>query len=202
LGATRTRLDRLVAFSNVMKPSSDDLGDCRVTIESVSQGWWYSMIAPSQGRFVSFLTDADGASSCGCIRPEAFIKAIAATKYLKTLVSLDTLTQRCRSDDASTSWLDQSAGDGWIAVGDAVMSLDPLSGTGLFNALYSAVLAANAIDAALDGASGPIENYKNTVVMLRDAFRMRRARFYSLEQRWRENPFWARRQDQPDRTST
>lgn len=44
--------------------------------------------------------------------------------------------------DASACILSRAAGHGWIAVGDAAMSFDPIASQGLFNALSSALAAA------------------------------------------------------------
>lgn len=44
--------------------------------------------------------------------------------------------------DASASVLSRAAGHGWIAVGDAAISFDPITSQGLFNALSSALAAA------------------------------------------------------------
>lgn len=45
----------------------------------------------------------------------------------------------------------QTAGNGWLLVGDAAAFLDPFPGEGIEQALRSAMLAAPVIDAALDG---------------------------------------------------
>lgn len=47
-----------------------------------------------------------------------------------------------RSVDASSCILSQAAGSGWIAVGDAAMSFNPIASQGLFNALSSGLAAA------------------------------------------------------------
>jgi hypothetical protein len=47
-----------------------------------------------------------------------------------------------RGVDASACILSRAAGNGWIAVGDAAMSFDPIASQGLFNALSSALAAA------------------------------------------------------------
>src|SRR5436190_5494193 len=46
---------------------------------------------------------------------------------------------------------DLAFGEGWVAVGDAAQSYDPLSSQGLRYALESGIRAAFAVDAALDG---------------------------------------------------
>jgi len=47
--------------------------------------------------------------------------------------------------DASSALLSPAAGDGWIAVGDAAASFDPVTSQGLANALSTALVAAGAI---------------------------------------------------------
>ena len=47
--------------------------------------------------------------------------------------------------DASSALLSQAAGDGWIAIGDAAASFDPVTSQGLMNALSTALVAAGAI---------------------------------------------------------
>jgi len=47
--------------------------------------------------------------------------------------------------DASSALLSHAAGDGWIAIGDAASSFDPVTSQGLANALSTALVAAGAI---------------------------------------------------------
>jgi len=47
--------------------------------------------------------------------------------------------------DASSALLSRAAGEGWIAIGDAAASFDPITSQGLANALSTALVAAGAI---------------------------------------------------------
>ena len=47
--------------------------------------------------------------------------------------------------DASSALLSRAAGAGWIAIGDAAASFDPVTSQGLANALSTALVAAGAI---------------------------------------------------------
>lgn len=47
--------------------------------------------------------------------------------------------------DASSALLSRAAGEGWIAIGDATASFDPITSQGLSNALSTALVAAGAI---------------------------------------------------------
>jgi flavin-dependent dehydrogenase len=53
-------------------------------------------------------------------------------------------TARLRAD-ASSALLSHAAGEGWIAIGDAAASFDPVTSQGLVNALSTALVAAGAI---------------------------------------------------------
>jgi len=47
--------------------------------------------------------------------------------------------------DASSALLSRAAGEGWIAIGDAAASFDPIASQGLANALSTALVAAGAV---------------------------------------------------------
>jgi flavin-dependent dehydrogenase len=94
---------------------------------------------------------------------------------------------------AHTSWIEAAAGPGWLAVGDAALACDPLSSQGLFNALYSALMAANALRRALAGDADALADYQRTIARVVDAHRDNLAAYYSMESRWPTLPFWARR---------
>jgi geranylgeranyl reductase family protein len=59
------------------------------------------------------------------------------------------------------------AGDGWMAVGDAAGLVDPITGEGLYYAIRSADLAANALLSELGGAPEKLQAYRR---MLRKDF--------------------------------
>ena len=52
---------------------------------------------------------------------------------------------------AHSSWIEAASGPGWLAVGDAALACDPLSSQGLFNALYSALMAATRPETSTGG---------------------------------------------------
>jgi 2-polyprenyl-6-methoxyphenol hydroxylase-like FAD-dependent oxidoreductase len=76
-------------------------------------------------------------------------------------------------------------GDNWLAVGDAAMTFDPLSGQGTYKSLLSARDAAQCI---LYG-----QNYQQACDALWDDFVQKRARIYAQENRWQTSAFWSRR---------
>jgi 2-polyprenyl-6-methoxyphenol hydroxylase-like FAD-dependent oxidoreductase len=82
----------------------------------------------------------------------------------------------------------------WIAVGDAALAVDPISGSGVIRALRSARAGAETALAILEGqTSEAIKAYESG----RDAecteYLRERAMYYGIEHRWSESTFWQRR---------
>ena len=94
---------------------------------------------------------------------------------------------------AHSSFASAIGGPGWLAVGDAALACDPLSSQGLLNALYSAVLAADAVGRALGGEAAAPAAYQRGMAPVADAYRAHLDAWYGLERRWADRPFWARR---------
>ncbi|MGH9418574.1 MAG: NAD(P)/FAD-dependent oxidoreductase, partial [Thermoanaerobaculia bacterium] len=89
--------------------------------------------------------------------------------------------------------LDRLTGDGWLAVGDAATALDPLSSQGISKALRAGVRAAKAIREWLDGSAASLESYAGAVAAEYDVYLAARNRYYAMERRWNDAPFWQRR---------
>jgi len=97
---------------------------------------------------------------------------------------------------ACSQRLDPIAGDGWIAVGDAASAFDPLSSMGIMKALRSAVDAAAAILRHLAGERDAFAGYAQTIAADYTRYLDTRTRYYAMEQRWPDAPFWQRRAPQ------
>jgi flavin-dependent dehydrogenase len=84
------------------------------------------------------------------------------------------------------------AGEGWLAVGDAAASFDPLTSQGMPNALASAIAGADAIDRWFAGDRSALGRYAATVVAgWRDSL-AQLAAIYAAVDRWPHALFWAR----------
>jgi flavin-dependent dehydrogenase len=83
----------------------------------------------------------------------------------------------------------------WLAVGDAALAVDPVSGSGVVRALRTAEAAAHTIVSILDS---PYETpqllaaYEAAHDRECTTYLTERARYYGIERRYR-TPFWARR---------
>jgi flavin-dependent dehydrogenase len=94
---------------------------------------------------------------------------------------------------ALTRWSDI---DGFLPVGDAACSFDPISGEGLCFALRSALDAARAIEDVAAGESSTLDRYRRGVEQVFRAHLAYRQRAYRAERRFEASEFW-RSQDDP-----
>jgi len=95
---------------------------------------------------------------------------------------------------AHTAHLDRMYGNNWIAVGDAVASHDPLSARGIPNALNTGIQAARIAHGLLSQQTNFLEGYSATIVRDFQEYLDTRTRYYQIEERWKQSPFWHRRQ--------
>ena len=179
MGVSAQRFDEQLALVAVVP----DEGGERVTIvESVELGWWYTAPLPQGDRVVGLITDADLVRSD---RASTFTSSLHSTRHIRSLVG-PTDSVDIGGYPAGSSIRDQLMGDGWVAVGDAAVSFDPLSSQGLITGL---VMAAHAGRSFSDGLSRWEENYRAVFA----EHEQERAGFYAAEQRWSDSPFWSRR---------
>ncbi len=87
-------------------------------------------------------------------------------------------------------------------IGDAAVALDPLSGHGMFFAVSSALAMVPIADALLNGDAETIDYARRFYAdrIVGTFYRQVRVGrdFYRLEERYAEEPFWAKRRDFPD----
>jgi len=167
-------------------------------VESEEDGWWYTSPLPAVhkhgSRVIAFHTDADLLAKCA--RDPAAVLARA-----RTLPGIGaTLDHVGFAPDgpsgttaAHSAILEPVAGEGWLAIGDAAHSFDPLSSCGLFNALYTAMNGAMACHEVLEGYGADFSAYAVDLVRVRRAYERQLAHHYTAETRWPHSPFWSRR---------
>jgi 2-polyprenyl-6-methoxyphenol hydroxylase-like FAD-dependent oxidoreductase len=195
---SRLWFDRLVGIAI--------LGDCRASfspvlggvalVEAAPAGWWYSVLLPGNQTLVVFFTDGDLLPH-GRPKIADFLNSQlpgsehtgARCPFLEERLSL------CRWQvfDARSSIRKIALSEGWVAAGDALMALDPLSGQGIVAALNSGTEIAEWL---LDGqfGSGTIPVWMEAATARFNDYLDQRRRIYGQEQRWLTSRFWQRRQ--------
>lgn len=177
-------LDRLVGFIRNVLP----LDERRVTsIESTPNGWWFTAPISSDRMIAGFLTDSDLSSGSPT---SVWERALVCAPHIKARI--DPIQSNVRVVSAATIRPPDVFPLNYLAVGDAAMAFDPLSGSGVTLALETGISAAKAI---IEDASN---NYRIGLHRQFAHYLSKRSQVYSWETRYCHHPFWKRRLKSPE----
>lgn len=205
LGIPRRYADRLIAFYARFRPQNGHTDtDSLSFVEAVPEGWWYTARLPSNQRIVMFVTDADAPPARPARTQAGFSALLAQTHHLqgKLAPSSHAITEKPRGADARSARLERFHGEGWLALGDAALSFDPLSSQGIYTALYGGIKAAKALLEWHSGDRTALERYDTALTSVYTHFLINRHTYYQYERRWPDNTFWRRRLEQASRSTT
>ncbi|RKG87858.1 NAD(P)/FAD-dependent oxidoreductase [Corallococcus terminator] len=198
-GANRQARDRLICGWLHGARTEGSTGGAMTYTESAPDGWWYTAPLPGGRRVLAWHTDADLPAAEALRTASGLLGHAARSPTLGEQLS-DTRFDATVAPGVITahgSVLASPVGEGWLAVGDAALSFDPLSSQGLFNALFTGLAAAEATDRALRGDPTATRDYAGTLRDIDAAYRRNLAAWYALECRWPEQEFWRRRAYRP-----
>lgn len=185
-GARRLDHDRLVYLACTLVEATGRSG--QTWLEATQDGWWYAARLPSGDWTAAFATDPEAAR--GFTQVEAWSAALRGTLHLgPRLGDLPIREAAPQVWVAPSALLGPPAGPGWLAVGDAAASWDPICARGITKALGDGLRAARAIDG--DGVAG----YATETILSFRTYLQERARLYASEPRWADAPFWRRRRE-------
>jgi flavin-dependent dehydrogenase len=198
LGARRATVDALVGVYALATPSgaaSPPDHDARTLVEAAPDGWWYTAVVPGGLRTVVWLSDADLLRQQHLRTAEGFRAQANATRHVVRVLKRHgyEFVGPPRCTPACSGCLDPCTGPGWLAVGDAAISLDPLSSQGLINAVSTGWGGGQAVADLLAGAGVGLRGYVAEIETTWDDYLRNRATYYGAEGRWRHRPFWRRR---------
>lgn len=183
-GIEQQRYDNLVAWVQILSDPATEDADTSTLIESLPDGWMYTVQIPHGQRIVAYLTDSD----LPALRDsKAFNHLLQTTQYIQSRTAPYQTPSSPRGMAAHSSHLMQFSGTRWYAVGDAAMSFDPLSSQGLFNALYTGFYAAHSILGKAEAS------YQSVLTPIYTHYRKFHNAAYQSEQRWKNRLFWQRR---------
>ena len=190
----RITIDEQVALLHAgTRSSTRGCQDLRLQVEATRDGWWYLALYPGGRVVLAFMTDADLLPK----RPSERLRWLEAVD--RSAPHIARRLGNCRFDDAptvvsATTFLRKRvAGRDWLAVGDAAMGTDPLSGQGIVRALRSGLRASEAISRARGRPEGGLRHYALDTLAEFQRFTTARTANYRHEDRWPNSPYWARR---------
>ena len=170
--------------------------DSTTLVEAGEDGWWYSSLLPNSQLVMAYMSDRDIVGENRLKSGSQWLEEAQKTTHthqrlLHSKADLDNAPPRIHA--AHTQQLDKIIGDGWLAVGDAATTFDPLSSQGVFKALRSGIFAAYAISDYLQGDEQALNKYEHFVCQEFAGYRKTWQTYYSQEQRWPTSVFWQRR---------
>lgn len=174
LGSVRMNLDDLFCVSaSVSEPNM-----VGTWTESTPHGWWNLCCTRERGTLSFF-------SAAKTIREtkEDITAGLYDTHNLRHLLPVPRLGKikiRC----CGSSRMVPCAGPGWISVGDAASTLQPLASAGISKALRDARFGRR----ALERDSGDYDRFQRAQFK---SYARQLGQQYALEKRWPQSPFWA-----------
>ena len=161
LGAYVRRIDRLIGIYGMgctHQLSSGDI-DTRLYVESMDDGWWYSIIIPGRRFIAVYMTDWDLVSRGRQASLCRWWQRLGESEITVSRVDIEKPLMRFSIGVANSQRISKFFGDGWLAVGDAAMALDPLASTGLSKALFDGLDAANIFSSTQSERQTKLEEY-------------------------------------------
>lgn len=204
LGIKRASYDKLIACWATMPNTAEN---SMSTISASELGWWYSAVTPHDQRVLAFQTDSDLIDRSVFKTLDSFVRLSKENKAVTRILD------QTKGDiafhgvvAANSGRLNQVAGKGWAALGDAAISFDPLSSQGMFHAMASAMQLRELIS-RFEVICNPSEQkaaqfqaeYTRQTDHIWKHYLKHRNLFYREEIRWKAAPFWERRHHESDR---
>jgi flavin-dependent dehydrogenase len=133
----------------------------------------------------------------GFHRWDSYVRAWRETQLLASHVPPPSEPLAIHPCAAHSGCIERGVGRGWIAVGDALMVLDPLTSSGISGAFSDGLAAAPAIIDMIEGGREGARRYAERANAVFERYLLERFKCYGAEPRWREKAFWARRAQWP-----
>ena len=194
LGADRLLFDRLVGIAQQFN-GVEVTNEGFLTVETASEGWWYTAPMPGGRMLVMLMTDSDLCARGGFASHSTWVKQLQTTQLASKRLARAIPISQLRVCSAISQRLQRhEMGKPWLTVGDAALSVDPISGSGVVRALRSAAAGAEVALKLLGGRTvDTIATYEAERNAECSAYIHERAMYYGTEQRWSESVFWQRR---------
>lgn len=190
-GSRRLFYDNLVGVAAI---GETDEEDTFTEIETCEDGWWYSARLPNSRSIFVFLSDSDLVGRDKLSKSDNWLMKLKKTQHIAKRAQKCIFNSPVRIFSAQTAHLDQMYGKNWIAVGDAVVSYDPLSARGIPSALDTGIQGARMAHNLLSGSENLLESYAAGIIKTFQSYLDIWTRYYQIEQRWPKSSFWHRRQ--------
>ncbi|ALP68647.1 hypothetical protein AN416_38800 (plasmid) [Paraburkholderia caribensis] len=193
LGARRITQTRQVALGFCFDaPSKSEALPMTAIVEAIEWGWLFAVPVQLRRAVVWLICDPALVA-----QQNVHNRALRASKEISRWLGCFHLRQAGNPTlrNASVGKLDQVTGDAWVAVGDAALSLDPLSSSGVTFAMLSGSHGGMAIASRVANNAYDLSTYARILEDAAEHHGKLREQFYHIERRWPGADFWNLRQD-------
>lgn len=195
-GARRIFHDRLMCAVGFLQLAANAQFSRLTLLEAVEYGWWYAARLPEGRVAVAVASDVDLIRALGMARKDVWLDHLRNTRHLSgELAGGALIDDRPRMCAAPSFLLNQSAGNNWLAVGDAASAYDPIASQGIYKALSDGLRAAGIIAGIWAGNSSSPSEYQSAIAANFADYLTNRNFFYQGEKRWADFPFWTKRRE-------
>jgi len=193
-GVARNAIDCLTVVHGVFDLAAPDAASARTLLEAAEYGWWYATALPGGRSIATLSTDRATLRERRLADPETFNAALRQTRHVAPFLARGPTsgTPKLNIAIAPSAILSRVTGPGWLAVGDAACSYDPLTSQGVIKALLDGETAGQAIAAHRGGDDASLLAYQDRLFAGFSRYLELRRHLYGLERRWRDAPFWRR----------
>jgi flavin-dependent dehydrogenase len=185
----RGYLDNNVAVAARFSSPAGNL-DSRTVIEAVPSGWFYLANLPGNEVIAVFITLATLVPTSRRSRSRWWLEALARTTVVRKALNGCRLPETLSVANARASFARSGAGDSWLAIGDARIAPDPLSGQGILWAIDDAASAMERLLTRMDRRD-LAERIQTRTMREVEAYLSERSRVYSSEQRFNDDVYWS-----------
>ncbi|HUB90017.1 MAG TPA: hypothetical protein VMA74_09860 [Dyella sp.] len=183
----RIRFDRSVA---IWIPYVHQYHAGKLLLEAVSDGWWYATPAIQHASNLVFITEADLIPKTGAARAKWLARMFDETKLLNVCARFSPSFSAISATDAHFGMHPTPAFQRGARIGAAALALDPLSGTGVVNAVEGALRAANDVILGHPLSNGYACFIRNIAA---NEARLHQHTYLKAAQRFPHSAFWQRR---------
>lgn len=166
--------------------------DQRLLIEACETGWWYAAPLPDGLAVIAFMTDADLLPPTGSGRIDYFQAQLRGTRLIRTIAEQVPAQSPVVGFPANSGIRQVIHGQGWVCIGDAAATYDPLSGRGVPVALAKGTAIARLLCNSAS-ASLAIKAYVDAERAAFADFRAIQRRTYRRAAVHFKSEFWQRR---------
>ena len=194
-GAERLYEDRQLALVTFLRSRKGRFDHSASLIETTGQGWWYAAKIPGDRVATAFICSPTANERANMVQAESWWSLLSKAEGIMNRIARadHEIIQAPKFLSAASGILNPVYGEGWLAVGDAALTYDPIASHGILMAMVSARDAAEAIRARLDGKPRAMDEYQQRLAWAFQNYTVRRKEFYLSERRFPGSEYWEER---------